>query len=67
MTSPHPKERLSGSLRFRRMSYAEKRSHVVQIWQNTTKGEYDVVKTNKIQYISIYIFSECESAIISIS
>ena len=59
MTSPLPKERLSGPLRFRRlrgMSYAEKRSHVVQIWQNTTKGEYDVVKTNKIQYISIYIF-----------
>ena len=39
--------RLSEILRFHRlcgMSYAERGSHVEQIWQNTTKGEYDVVK-----------------------
>ena len=62
-------ERLSGPLRFRRlrgMSYAERRSHVVQIWQNRKKGEYDVVKHLKYNNISIYFFCEYESSIISI-
>ena len=52
--------------RLRGMSYAERRSHVVQIWQTRKKGEYDLVKDLKYNHISIYFFCECESAIISI-
>ena len=68
MTSPRQKEQ-RGPLRFRHlrgMSYAERCSHVVQIWQYRKKDEYDVVKHLKYNNISIYLFCECESAIISI-
>ena len=51
--------------RLRGMSYAERRSHVVQIWQNTKKGEYDVVKHLKYNNISICFYYAYESAIIS--
>ena len=57
-------ERLSGRLRFRHlrgMSYTERRSHVVQTWQNTKKGEYDVVKHLKYNNISIYFFANVKA------